>query len=85
MDFLDATHQAMLCADKNGYTGNEYKIYELDEEWVYLIFPSYEEFTEECPRITINRETGEIAHGIIKTPRIERLEGFLKGDMRRYT
>ena len=45
----------MLCADKNGYTGREIKIYELDDEWIYLIFPS-EEITKECPRISINRE-----------------------------
>lgn len=38
MNFEDATYQAMLCADKNGYTGREVKIYELDDEWIYLIF-----------------------------------------------
>ena len=65
MRFEEASYQAMLCADKNGYTGREIKIYELDDEWIYLIFPS-EEITKECPRISINRESGEITHGILK-------------------
>lgn len=38
MRFEEASYQAMLCADKNGYTGREIKIYELDDEWIYLIF-----------------------------------------------
>ena len=46
MRFEEASYQAMLCADKNGYTGREIKIYELDDEWIYLIFPS-EEITKE--------------------------------------
>ena len=74
MRFEEASYQAMLCADKNGYTGREIKIYELDDEWIYLIFPS-EEITKECPRISINRESGEITHGIINTPKLDRLPG----------
>ena len=83
MRFEEASYQAMLCADKNGYTGREIKIYELDDEWIYLIFPS-EEITKECPRISINRESGEITHGIINTPKLDRLDGFRKGKMRRF-
>lgn len=83
MRFEEASYQAMLCADKNGYTGREIKIYELDDEWIYLIFPS-EEITKECPRISINRESGEITHGIINTPKLDSLDGFLKGKMRRF-
>lgn len=83
MRFEEASYQAMLCADKNGYIGREIKIYELDDEWIYLIFPS-EEITKECPRISINRECGKITHGIINTPKLDRLDGFLKGKMRRF-
>lgn len=36
MRFEEASYQAMLCADKNGYTGREIKIYELDDEWIPL-------------------------------------------------
>ena len=67
MNFDDATYQAMLCADKNGYTGREVKIYELYDEWIYLIFSSE-----------------EITKGIISTPKLDRLQGFLKGNMRRF-
>lgn len=83
MRFEEASYQAMLCADKNGYIGREIKIYELDDEWIYLIFPS-EEITKEYPRISINRESGKITHGIINTPKLDRLDGFLKGKMRRF-
>lgn len=83
MRFEEASYQAMLCADKNGYIGREIKIYKLDDEWIYLIFPS-EEITKECPRISINRESGKITHGIINTPKLDRLDGFLKGKMRRF-
>lgn len=43
-----------------------------------------EEITEECPRISINMESGETTHGFIRTPKLDRLRGFLKGNMRRY-
>ena len=83
MRFEEASYQAMLCADKNGYIGREIKIYELDAEWIYLIFPS-EEITEECSKISINMKSGEITHGIIGTPKLDKLRAFLKGNVRRY-
>lgn len=58
--------------------GRKIKIYELDDEGIYLIFPS-EEITKERPGISINMESGEITHGIIRTSKLDRLDGILKG------
>ena len=58
--------------------GRKIKIYELDDEGIYLIFPS-EEITKERTGISINMESGEITHGIIRTSKLDRLDGILKG------